>query len=156
KEIKRLSGVNFVEALVISNHADGFVSGKFLTSPTSSIGHQREYVFSERRYSPLLIHTRCFNRLYMNLFPTAELQFVEMLDTPFRIVRFVYRLGHPVGFVLRWVAAPHPPLVDVEFIRSFLPQAKLLPTRLGFAVSWVKSPSDFECRLSWYLPGESA
>src|SRR5699024_1301811 len=92
----------------------------------------------------------------MNLYRAFELQLVEIFDTFFRDVRFGDRLGHPVRFVLRWVAAPRPPLVDVEFLRSFLPQAKLLPTRLGFAVSWVKSPGDFECRLSWYLSSENA
>src|SRR5699024_8174543 len=92
----------------------------------------------------------------MNLYRAFELQLVEIFDTFFRDVRFGNRLCHPVGFVLRWVAAPRPPLVDVEFLRSFLPQAELLPARLGFAVGWVKSPSSFECGLSWYLPGESA
>src|SRR5699024_2721189 len=129
---------------------------KLPAGPTRRVGQQRERVFGKRRQSPLFVHAKSFSHLYMNLYQVLELQLVEMLDALFRDVRLGYRLRHPVGFVLRCLLVPRPPLVDVEFLRSLLPQAKALSARLGLAVSWVESPSGFECRLSWYLPGENA
>jgi hypothetical protein len=83
-------------------------------------------------------------------------EFVKMVDPLFRDVRFGDTLGHPVGFVIRRIFFPRPPVVDVEFLRTLLPEFDIFVFSLLFGRRRVEPSSRLQRCLAWRPSGKDA